>query len=183
MFSFWPGYYGIVRHGRWSFLVIALIFALFLDTFLVVNFYWTALITLGQRNILLGLFLAVWVGLFVAAMITFRSIETASKQDEEDLVFREAVFLYLRGDWLGTESLLLPQLKKNPRDIEMLLLLATLYRRTERYPEASAVLDKLGLLENTYCWFLEIETERRFIAEAVNEPEAVKGQTETGVNQ
>ncbi|MDR1963013.1 MAG: hypothetical protein LBQ50_04485 [Planctomycetaceae bacterium] len=165
MLSFWPGYRGMVQYGHWSFLVIAMLFALFLDAFLIVNFYWTAMITTGQRNILLCVFFTVWIGLLVIAAVQRRFLHAMLKTDEKDEAFREAILLYLRGDWFGTESLILPLLKKNPRDIEMLLLQATLYRHTKRYNEALAILDKLSLFENAARWFMEIETERKLITE------------------
>jgi hypothetical protein len=165
VFSFWPGYRGIVQYGHWTFLVIALLFALLLDVLLVVNFYWTAMITTGQRNILLIVFFIAWFGLFSVAALKSRFLNAMLKTDEKDSLFREAVLLYLRGDWFGTESLILPLIKKNPRDIEMLLLLATLYRHTRRYSEALEILDKLSLFENAGHWFPEMENERKLIAE------------------
>ncbi|MDR0706182.1 MAG: hypothetical protein LBF88_14505 [Planctomycetaceae bacterium] len=165
MFSFWPGYRGIVQYGHWTFLVIALFFALLLDTFLIVNFYWTAMITTGQRNILLIVFFVSWMMLLTVAALRSRFLNAMSTTDEKDKTFREAITRYLRGDWFGTESLILPLIKKNPRDIEMLLLLATLYRHTQRYSEALEILDKLRLFENAGHWFHEMETERKLIAE------------------
>jgi cytochrome c-type biogenesis protein CcmH/NrfG len=96
------------------------------------------------------------------------------KTDTKDEPFREAIIRYLRGDWFGTESLILPLIKKNPRDIEMLLLLATLYRHTQRYNEALEILDKLRLFENAGHWFPEMETERKLIAEETAEKTAEK---------
>jgi hypothetical protein len=165
VFSFWPGYRGIVQYGHWTFLVIALLFALLLDVFLVVNFYWTAMITTGQRNILLIIFFVSWIVLFSVATLRSRFLNAMSTIDKKDETFREVIIRYLRGDWFGTESLILPLIKKNPRDIEMLLLLATLYRHTQRYNEALEILDKLSLFENAEHWFPEMETERKLIAE------------------
>ncbi|MDR2756688.1 MAG: tetratricopeptide repeat protein [Planctomycetaceae bacterium] len=165
MLSFWPGYRGIVQYGHWTFLVIALLFALFLDVLLVANFYWTAMITTGQRNLLLIIFFAVWFGLFTVAALRSQFLNAMLKTDNKETTFREAILFYLRGDWFGTESLLLQVLKKNPRDVEVLLLLATLYRHTQRYEEALEMLNKLSLFENAGHWFLETETERKLIAE------------------
>ncbi|MDR2438098.1 MAG: tetratricopeptide repeat protein [Planctomycetaceae bacterium] len=165
MLSFWPGYRGIVQYGHWTFLVIALLFGLLLDVLLLTNFYWTAMITTGQRNILLIVFFIAWFGLFTVAVLKSQFLNVMSKTDEKDKTFREAILLYLRGDWFGTESLLLPVIKKNPRDIEILLLLATLYRHTQRYNEALEILNKLSLFENAGHWFPEIETERKLITE------------------
>jgi tetratricopeptide (TPR) repeat protein len=162
----------MVQYGHWTFLVISLLFALLLDVLLVANFYWTAMITTGQRNILLIVFFVAWFGLFSVAALKSRFLNAMLKTDEKDKMFREAILLYLRGDWFGTESLVLPLIKKNPRDIEMLLLLATLYRHTQRYDEALAILDKLNLFENAGHWFPEMETERKLIAEEFAEKSA-----------
>ncbi|MDR3198442.1 MAG: hypothetical protein LBU34_11295 [Planctomycetaceae bacterium] len=167
MLSFWPGYRGIVQYGRWTFLAIALLFALLLDVLLIADFYWTAMITVGQRNILLVIFFVAWFGLFSVAALKSRFLNAMLKTDEKDTTFREAILFYLRGDWFGAESLILPVIRKNPRDIEMLLLLATLYRHTQRYKEALEILDRLNLFEDAGHWFLEVETERRLIAEEV----------------
>jgi uncharacterized protein HemY len=79
---------------------------------------------------------------------------------------------YLRGDWFAAEAQVLPHLKKYPKDMEMLLLQATMYRHTERYEEALLVLDKLQLLQNSRYWHAEIEAERAMIAEAMRSSEA-----------
>ena len=157
--NMFPGYSGIVQYGHRSFLAIALGFALLLDAFLMVNFYWTALITSNQRNILLIVLLGAWVALTLAA--SFWKHQLASiKPEEHDETFRQTICHYLRGDWFAAESQILPYIKKYPKDIEMLLLQATMYRRTERYEEALLVLDKLQLLQNSRYWYVEIETER-----------------------
>lgn len=169
MFTLWPGYRGMVRYGRWSFLGIAILFAVLLNTFLIVNFYWTALVTPMQRNLLLlGLFTA-WAFLYAIAAFRGRMIEATLKTDAGDETFRRLVGLYLCGQWFEAESLLLTILKQNPRDVEILLLQATLYRHTRRYAEATAVLDRLALLETSGHWFLEIEAERLLIDEHLAE--------------
>lgn len=159
----------MVRYGRWSFLGIAVLFAVLLNAFLVINFYWSALITPMQRNfLLLGLF-AAWLVLYTAATLRGRFLEASLQTDASDETYRRLVTLYLRGEWFETESLLLSILKQNPRDIEILLLQATLYRHTRRFAEATAVLDQLGLYEKSGRWLLEIETERLLIEEELAE--------------
>ena len=165
-----PGYSGIVQYGHRSFLVIALSFALLVDAFLVVNFYWTALITTSQRNILLIALLGTWVALTIAAAFWKHQLASV-KPEENDATFRQTICHYLRGDWFAAESQILPYIKKYPKDIEMLLLQATMYRRTERYEEALLVLDKLQLLQNSRYWYVEMETERSLIATAIRSSE------------
>ena len=168
MFSFYPGYDGLARHGRWTFLFIALGFALILDVFIVLNFYWTAYLTPGQRNGFLVVLVVAWIALSLTAGVKRRRIESEQTADVTENKFSEATVHYLRGNWYETEHLLLGLLMKNPRDVEALLLQATLYRHTKRYAEALAVLDKLQLLEESGRWLREIDAERRFIAETVD---------------
>ena len=163
---YWPGYDGLVRYGRWTFLFIALAFALILNTFIVLNFYWTAYLTPGQRNTFLVALVVAWIVLSVFAGMKRRRIEAEQTADATENKFSAATTQYLRGNWYETENLLLGLLAKNPRDAEALLLQATLYRHTKRYDEATAVLDKLQLLEESGRWFLEIEMERRQLAVA-----------------
>ena len=159
----YPGYSGIVQYGHRSFLVMALGFALLLNAFLIANFYWTALITASQRNVLLVALFGVWVVLMVAAAYWKHCLNVTSKPESHDETFRQTVCHYLRGDWFAAEAQILPYLKRYPKDIEMLLLQATMYRHAERHEEALLVLDKLQLLQNSRFWLAEIETERTLI--------------------
>jgi predicted Zn-dependent protease len=159
-----PGYSGIIQYGHRSFLAIALGFALLLNAFLIANFYWTALITTGQRNILLAALFTAWMGLMIAESYWKRRFGSAIQPEQHDESYRQAVCHYLRGDWFAAEAQILPHLKNHPKDIEMLLLQATMYRHMERYEEAALVLDKLQLLQNSRYWFIEIENERKLVA-------------------
>jgi hypothetical protein len=160
----YPGYSGIKQYGHRSFLAMALAFALLLDVFLIANFYWTALITTSQRNILFAALFGAWVALMVAAAYWKYRLDAIAKPEQHDETFRQTLCHYLRGDWFAAESQILPYLKKYPKDIEMLLLQATMYRHAKRYEEALLVLNKLQLLQNSRYWYAEIESERQLIA-------------------
>ena len=167
----YPGYSGIVQYGHRVFLLIALGFALLVDAFVIANFYWTALITTGQRNFFLAILFGAWIFLTVLALFWQYRLNSEAKMEPHDETFRQTMCHYLRGDWFAAEAQVLPHLKKYPKDIEMLLLQATMYRHTERYEEARLVLDKLQLLQNSRCWYAEIETERAMIADAMRSSE------------
>lgn len=169
MLSYWPGFQGIARYGLWSQLGLAFLFAIMLDAFLLANFYWTGVLTVAQRNIILGLLFVIWITLLSLAKYRRKIFEATFTVDEKDESYRLALQHYLRGNWFETESLILPHLKKKPRDMEMLLLQATLYRHTKRYDEATAVLDRIASLDGANHWFLETELERRYIGEAKTE--------------
>ena len=168
----YPGYSGIVQYGHRSFLMTALGFALLVDAFLIANFYWTALITTAQRNLFLAALFGAWIVLTVIAAFWKHRLSSDMQAEPHDEVFRQTVCHYLRGDWFAAEVQILPYLKKYPKDIEMLLLQATMYRHAERYEEALLVLDKLQLLQNSRYWHTEMENERAFIAAAMNPLEA-----------
>ena len=160
----YPGYSGIVQYGHRSFLLLALGFALLVNLFLIANFYWTALLTPGQRNICLAALLGAWIVLTVIASYWKHRLASEAKTEPLDETFRQTVCYYLRGDWFAAEALILPYLKKYPKDIEVLLLQATMYRHTKRFEEALHVLDKLELLQDSRYWYAEIATERSLIA-------------------
>jgi len=165
---FWPGTTGLFRYGRWSFLAIAIVFALLVDFFLVLNFYWSAMITAQHRNTVLVLLFAAWIALSILSKMLEHRIAALKTADAGDKNFMAAAQQYMRGNWFEAESLLMKLLKKNPRDIESALLHATLCRRTGRWVEAKAILDRLSFYEESGRWFLEIETERQMIVEAEN---------------
>ena len=162
----YPGYSGIVEYGHRSFLMIALGFALLVNLFLVANFYWTAFLTPGQRNVCLMMLFAVWVLLTAFASYWKHHLASIAKTEQHDATFRQTIACYLKGDWFAAESHILPYLKRFPKDAEMLLLQATMYRHTERYEEALLVLDKLQLLQDSRHWQVEIANEHVLIGEA-----------------
>jgi hypothetical protein len=85
---------------------------------------------------------------------------------ERDQWFREAQGHYLRNDWVATEQGLLKLLKRDARDVESRLMLATLWRHQGRCPEAQRQLDRLERLEAASDWQCEIAAERMAIREA-----------------
>jgi tetratricopeptide (TPR) repeat protein len=163
-----PGYSGLTYFGRLPFLAAALTFALLLDAFLLVNCYWTALLTVSQRNILLFVLLSAWVGLTVFVKKYRQHIEAVLNVDAASEAFQQAAALYLQRRWDAAETFILCQLHKNPGDAEFLLLQASLYRRIKRYEEALNVLERLRRLESGNRWYVEIETEKRLIREEQN---------------
>ena len=93
-----------------------------------------------------------------------------TSQPSEEL-YREAQQVYLQGDWVAAEQLLLKLLKLNDRDAEARLMLATLWRHQGRHLEANRQLDKLSRLEAADPWQNEIAVERQENAAALIEIE------------
>jgi tetratricopeptide (TPR) repeat protein len=155
----WPGLPGLFQYGRWSFLIVALFFALVLDGFLFLNFFWSEYITPTQRNVGLGVLFLVWLFLGMIANQRMKFFENMRHSDSKSQKYNEAIVHYLQGNWFETEFTLKTILRKNPADIDALLMLATLYRHTKRPEEAIQTLLLLKKLEESRKWYVEIETE------------------------
>lgn len=168
MLSFWPGFQGLARYGLWSHLCLALLFGLLLNAFLIAGFYWTAVLTPTRLKMLAVGLVVVWTLMLGLARVHRKNFEKSLVRTGTDETYRAAIVHYLGGNWIEAESLIVPSLKKHPRDVEMLLLQATLYRHTKRYSEALSVLSHLQLLDASQRWFLEIEQEHRMIQAAID---------------
>lgn len=167
----WPGLTGLFRYGRWSFLIIALLYAFALDALLIANLYWTNF--LGPRGTYysVGIFLFLWILLGKISSWCENRIVRVRDSDKKRNFFSDAILQYLQGNWFEAECFLNEILKRNPRDGEALLMLATLLRHTKRWAEAEQVLTRLQKLEESVKWFIEIENERIFLAESRPRPE------------
>jgi cytochrome c-type biogenesis protein CcmH/NrfG len=75
----------------------------------------------------------------------------------------------LKGDYYQAEHVLEELLRRNLRDVDARLMLATLLRHTGRLDEAAGQLDTLVRLEGASKWQWEIEQERDLLAEAKTE--------------
>ena len=158
----WPGSGGVLRQGRWSFLMIALAYGLALCGVVMLNFYWTELLAGNLRR-------AVYIMLVVLWLILSGKSSRMEKQchrmrlppppDKDTLP--DAQQHYLQGNWFEAECCLNMLLKNNLRDIEAMLMLATLYRHKERYDEAGNLLRELKRLEDAISWKYEIRSEKR----------------------
>jgi tetratricopeptide (TPR) repeat protein len=143
-------------------LVLAAGFAVLLDLLLLGSFVWVEL--LGPRDLRLGWMAAgsLWGA---SAILSFGFHRPAAATSSADLVYQEALKHYLQGSWFEAETSLGRLLRLAPRDVEGLLLLATLLRRTRRYDEALSQFDRLERLRDATRWAREIAEERQLIAE------------------
>ena len=166
----WPGLVGLVRYGRWPFWFVAVLFALMVDVLLIANFYWTEYLSPQGRVTLLALCAGFW-GLLLAASAHFMHKIKHTEHSGDFNHFKKAVCHYLRGNWFEAECTLSSILRRNPRDVESLLLMATMYRRTERFVEAIETLRTLDRLEDSRRWVLEIHAEKELLSEYPKKPE------------
>lgn len=168
----WPGLPTILATGSWLGLAWAVGFAVLINLLILASLWWPELL---MSRVRMGLWLVTavfWVGATIVSSRALRDLEL-SEETVEGPSFRDATQKYLQADWFGAEQILLDLLSKNPRDVDSGLMLATLWRHTGRFEEASQQLDRLELLDGARKWRLEIHQERKRLAEVTKSEESV----------
>lgn len=78
-------------------------------------------------------------------------------------LFLRAQSEYLQGHWFEAEAACQQMLQQSQRDVEARLLLATLYRHTNRHDAAVMELERIEQIDGGEKWRSEISAERRLI--------------------
>ena len=170
----WPGLPHLWMRGSWVGLAVAVGFTALANTMLLASVVYRQWITgdalwVGYSALAAAWLVAWWQGLAARrGSIAEAAVDELSepapadeKRSQLDQMFREAQQCYLESDWVATERLLLKLLKRDARDIEARLMLATLWRHQGRHDEALRQLERLERLEAAEKWRHEIAAERR----------------------
>lgn len=155
----WPGLGRLWLRGYWSGLFYAVTFSVLLNFAILCSLYWTAWI---GSNIQLTIWLALLAIWSTSAILSWRWIGRGlapAGQEDALAVYREAQREYIRGSWFKAAEHLTTLLTRDPEDVDALLMLATLHRRTNRIDEAKNVLGELSRIERAEKWKLEIQQE------------------------
>lgn len=181
---FWPGLPQLWLRGSWVGLVIAVGFTALANVLILATFVFHEWIPLEQMLGGYGVVAVGWLAgwwqyrrqaideVTAAAETSESSVETSKvglASEPREQLYREAQQVYLRGDWVAAEQMLLKLLRLNDRDAEARLMLATLWRHQGRHREAVRQLDKLSRLEVADPWLYEIAVERQENATALAE--------------
>ena len=161
----WPGSTGAIRYGLWRHLGIAILFGLVCQIALFLNFYWINFLSRFGRFCVATAVLAAWLILSAIASSSIKKYEKMRNEDAGGEAFLEAQTHYLRGNWFETECCIKSVLKKNPYDVEALLLRATLFRHLKRFDEARRTLVELERIDASAIWQEEILLEKKMIQE------------------
>lgn len=166
----WPGLPGLWYRGRWSSLMVAIGFSLLLNLAIISSFIWTEVFfDKGFPAFAWPVLLMFWAA---TAWLAFQnlpdvmSVKTRTQQtvfEHPDTLFIDARSEYLKGHWQQAEGLLLRSLLQTPRDIEARLMLATLYRHTRQFDNATAQLDTIGDFDESATWRPELLRERKLL--------------------
>jgi hypothetical protein len=167
----WPGLPQLWLRGEWAGLAKALGAALLLNAALLCSFGWSELINSSVRNLFWVVVGLIWAISAVGGYLQAKRQGSSGRMPPAEDPFRQALDLYLKGDHFQAECLLVEMLGRNERDLDVRLLLATLYRHNRRYDEAVKQLDTLARYEGSEKWSLEIDRERMLIDEGRNAAE------------
>jgi hypothetical protein len=161
----WPGLPQLWTYGSWSGLAVAIGAAIVLDVLLLVSFGWSELIGPSVRSTLWAALGVVWVVADAWSARQCRRRANAGDTDTKEEPFAEALDHYLKGDYYQAERVLEGLLRRNVRDVDARLMLATLLRHTGRLDEAKQQLDALAKFEGADKWHWEMRRERELLAE------------------
>jgi len=174
----WPGLPWLWYRGRWNALLGAMSFALLINLGLIVTFIWPELVTPTVRMAIWTVVATVWVTSAGIAVWGLPKLHQEDKKPDSGGLFRQAQDQYLRGDWYQAEATLLKLLKQEPRDADVLLMLASLGRHTHRISEARQRLKQLSRCEQASKWQMEIEQEHRLLDRMEAEAKEAKASQE-----
>lgn len=167
----WPGLPRLWVCGEMSALRLALGFTVLLNLALVTTFLWPWRFPTILTVLLWALVGGIWAACFWGAWRQFPNPPTENATIYEDLFLR-AQAEYLRGEHFAAEAALDRLLRRRPQDIEARLLLASVYRRTDRFEEARKQLRRLARTGGAR-WALEVSREMQFLdaTEAAQNPD------------
>jgi tetratricopeptide (TPR) repeat protein len=166
----WPGLPLVWKRVDWSALGLALGFSVVVNFAILASMVWTELVPTGVRDGAWLVVLALWFGMAVAAWRRDGKGLPIAEAAERENSFSKALEHYLRGNWFEAECVLTGLLRRDPRDVDAGLMLATLYRHSGRRDEAVQELDRLERIDEAAKWALEIARERQWLALAAHAP-------------
>jgi len=156
----WPGLLRLWYRGQWGGLAVACLFSAAVNVVVASTLLWPEFAPTSLRAAGICLLATWWL---VAALLSFRELPEIAASTHDDPykgLFMAAQTEYLKGNWIEAEAHVRKLLRRRPRDVESLLLLATLKRRTRRWDEARRQLQYMARLDAAAAWQVEIRTER-----------------------
>lgn len=186
----WPGLPHLWNEGSWAGLGLAVGFTVLLNTLILAAFAWPEWLPERVRLACGAVTGLVWLVALIetrnelrrqAARLQSETTEAAPAGDQPaqehvegrpapdrrlDELLRRAQRLYLAGDWVETERTLVRLLRLDRDDIEGQLLLAAVWRHSDRQRKARRLLARLARRQDAEAWAFEINDELARLAEA-----------------
>ena len=179
----WPGLPQLWLAGAWSGLALAVGFAALLDLLLLTSLLWTEWVEPAFRVAGWTAVAVLWGVSVMTGWRWSREQQVRPRASREEDLFPRALGEYLKGNWYETEAACKNLLRRVSGDVQARLLLATLLRRTKRWPEAREQLETLKRLEASAAWEFEIADEEQRLADAQEQATVEVGGEMTTENQ
>ncbi|HVX14336.1 MAG TPA: hypothetical protein VHC22_24330 [Pirellulales bacterium] len=173
----WPGLPQLWLAGAWSGLAMAVGFASLLDLLLLTTLLWTEWVEPAFSFMGWAAVTVLWSVSVITGWRWSRERSTHRRPAREQDLFPRALGEYLKGNWYEAEAACKNMLRRVPGDVQARLLLATLLRRTRRWPEAHEQIAALRRLEAAAAWEFEIADEEQRLSDAQGEAAVDVGET------
>lgn len=179
----WPGLASIHDRGSWFGLFVAFAFAIALNLLLATTLVWTEVEPfIGYTRITVWcVTVSMWGTISVFGWMRRDTRKTIPHDTRGDDLMCEVQKYYLQRNWFEAEKRLKRMIRRNPRDVDARLMLASVLRRSDRPEDAVLQLDRLDRLEGIDRWRWEIDRERRLLGSAnslsetkLREPEEIE---------
>lgn len=172
----WPGGRLAWAEGSWRGLAVAGAFSVWLALAVLLTTVWTeVLVGWGAVGLWALLGIAWWGGCVWTHRAARHWAALAAAPEPASDLYPQAVREYLRGNWFQVETLCETMVRKRPRDVEAVLLWATLLRHTGRPADARRKLMELEGWDESSRWQWEIRRERERLGPAPAEPDVPAG--------
>ena len=159
----WPGLPKLWYSGGWSGLLTACAFGALVNGLIASSLLWPEVAPTALRMVALSAAILWWITAGILALRDLPALASDEGGAVNQGLFGLAQTEYLKGNWIEAEAHLRRLLRKRPHDVESLLLLATLQRRTNRGDQARQQLQQLSRLEAAKVWQVEIRCERELL--------------------
>lgn len=180
----WPGLPQLWLRGCWWGMAIAVVFTALVNFVLAATFMWPlwiepAIVVTGWVAVLVTWFVGVFAMNRMSSSVqqttddprvqqnTTANFSADSPSEKNAFLtktiklFQEAQRYYLRRDWLEAERKLNLLLEFDPLDADAQIMIAAVYRRTNRREQSRRALRYLARMDNLNKWQWEIKQERK----------------------
>ena len=178
----WPVLPQLWLRGCWWGMALAVVFTALVNFVLVATFMWPlwieqSIVVMGWVAVLVTWFVGVFVMNRMSAAVQPTDDPRVQQNTTENFstdcpskknvfltktikLFQEAQRYYLRRDWLEAERKLNLLLELDPLDADAQIMIAAVYRRTNRPEQSRRALRYLTRMDNLEKWQWEIKQER-----------------------
>jgi hypothetical protein len=170
--AFWPGLPELWYRGELRSLSISIIFAVSFNMAILGTFVWPLWFDSWMIRLL-------WCALIFASCFSFfysrkswaKINGTSVKDSNSNQRFVDAQRQYLHGNYFEAEAIIQKILADGHQDIEAVLLLVSILRRTRRCQQALQWIERIKLCEKASFWMRELQAEKQQVEALLTSPE------------